>query len=121
MARTPLEEATGLTVADVIHQRFGTLPGDATVARVRDYFAESSHRKLAVLAEDKRYAGSVTREDLAGDLNPLRPAAEFASLGPTVAPDAPASAAHELALTTPALRVPVVDHDGNLIGVVGVT
>jgi CBS domain-containing protein len=121
MARTPLEEATGLTAAEVVHIRFSTLPGDATVAQLRDYFAESSHRNLAVLAEDNRYAGSVTREDLEGDLDPVRPAAELASLGPTVAPEAPARTAHELALTTSALRVPVVDKDGVLIGVVGVT
>jgi CBS domain-containing protein len=121
MARTPLEDATGQSAADVIHKRFSTLPADVTVAQVREYFAESSHRKLAVLAEDGRYAGSVTREDLGGDLDPLRPAAELASSGPTVAPEAPAPTAHELALTTPSLRVPVVDRDGILIGVVGVT
>ena len=121
MARTPLEEATELTVADVIHKRFGALPADATVAQVRDWFAESSHRKLAVLAEDSRYVGSIMREDLDGDLDPRAPAADLASRGPVVAPDAPAHTAHELGVATPSLRVPVVDRDGTLLGVVGVT
>jgi CBS domain-containing protein len=121
MARTPLEETTGLTVADVVHERFSALPVDATVAQVRDYFAASSHRRIAVLADLRHYAGSLTREDVAGDLDPLRPAAELASRGPTVTPEAPAHTAHELAVAARALRVPVVDHDGTLIGVVGVT
>ena len=121
MARTPLDEATGLAVADVIHKRFSALPADVTVAQVRAWFAESSQRKLAVLAEGSRYVGSVARADVDGDLDPLRPAAELASPGPTVGPEAPAQTAHELAITTPALRVPVVDRDGTLVGVVGIT
>jgi CBS domain-containing protein len=121
MARMGLEEATGLTVADVVHKRFSALPADATVAQVRDWFAESSHRKIAVLAADGRFAGSLFREDLDGELDPLRAAADLASPGPTVTPDAPAHAAHEVALGAPVLRVPVVDRDGTLIGVVGVT
>jgi CBS-domain-containing membrane protein len=121
MARTSLDEATGLTVADVVHTRFSALPADATIAYVRDWFAESSHRKLAVLAHDGRFAGSLTRQDLDRDLDPLRPAVELASDGPTVGPDATALTAHELATATPSLRIPVVDHDGTLVGVVGVT
>ncbi len=45
----------------------------------------------------------------------------FPSLRPTRAPDAPAKAGYELAIATPAQRVPVVAPDGTLIGVVGVT
>ncbi len=121
MARTPLEDATALSVADVVHKRFSALPVDSTVAQVRDWFAESSHRKIAVLADDGRYAGSLAREDLSGDLDPLRPAADLASAGPTVSPEDPAHTAYELAIATPALRVPVVDREGTLLGVVGVT
>ncbi|MGN6871873.1 MAG: CBS domain-containing protein [Solirubrobacteraceae bacterium] len=121
MARTPVEEATQLSAADVIHKRFSALAADSTVAQVRDWFAASSHRKIAVLADNRRYAGSLTREDLDDESDPLRPAADFARPGPTVTPEAPALTAHQLAIAAPALRVPVVDHDGNLIGVVGVT
>lgn len=121
MARKPLAEATGLTVADVLHERFSALPVDITIGQVRDWFAASSHRRIAVLADGRRYAGSLTRDDVGGDLDPRRPAADLLGPGPTVAPEAPAHAAHELAAATPTLRVPVVDHDGTLIGVVGVT
>ena len=121
MARTPLDEATELSAADVTHQRFSALPADSTVAQVRDWFASSSHRHLAVRADHRRYVGSLAREDLDGDLDPLRPATDLARPGLTISPEAPAHDAHQLAIATPALRVPVVDHDGTLIGVVGVT
>lgn len=121
MARTPLDEATRLTAADVVHKHFSALPVDATIAQARGWFAASSHRRIAVLADDQRYAGSLTRDAVGGDLDPHRPAADAASPGPTVAPEAPAHTAHELAIATPVLRVPVVAHDGTLIGVVGVT
>lgn len=121
MARTPLDEAAGLTVADVIHKRFGALPADATVAQVRDWFAASSHRRVAFLADNGRYAGSLTPEQLGGDVDPTLSAADLARPEPTVAPDAPARAGYELAVATQALRAPVVDRDGTLIGVVGVT
>lgn len=121
MARTPLDEAADLTVADVIHKRFSALPADATVAQVRDWFGASSHRRMAFLADHGRYAGSLTRDDLGGDLEPSDSAIRVARTGPTIPPDAPAQAGYELAIGTPAQRVPVVGRDGNLIGVVGVT
>ena len=121
MARTPLDEAADLTAADVVHKRFSALPADVTVARVRDWFAVSSHRRMAFLADNGVYAGSLSRDDLKGELEPARPAAELASPGPAIAPDASAHTAFELAVATRAHRVPVVDPDGNLIGVVGVT
>jgi len=121
MARTPLDEAADLTAADVIHKRFSALPADATVAQVRHWFAASSHRRMAFLADNGRYAGSITRDDLSGDLDPTRSAVHVARTGPTIAPDAPAHAGYELAIATRAQRVPVVGPDGTLIGVIGVT
>ncbi|MBV9535503.1 MAG: CBS domain-containing protein [Solirubrobacterales bacterium] len=121
MARTPLDEAAGLTAADVIHKQFSALPADATVARVRDWFAASSHRRMAFLADDGRYAGSLTRDDLNGRLDPGLPAVHLARPGPTIEPEASARAGYELAIVTHAHRVPVVDRDGILIGVIGVT
>jgi CBS domain-containing protein len=117
----PLDQAADLTAADVIHTRFSALPADATVAEVRDWFAASTHRRLAFLEGDGRYAGSVTRGDLDGDLDPNGPAAGIARPGPTVAPDAPARAGYDLAVATDVRRVPVVDGDGTLIGVLAVT
>jgi len=110
-----------LRVADVIHKRFSATPANATVGEVRTWFDESSHRRVAVLAdEDGRYAGSVTADDLDG-VDAQRPVAEVARPDETVAPGAPAAEAFELAAAADALRVPVVDDDGRLLGVVGVT
>jgi CBS domain-containing protein len=91
------------------------------VDQVRDWFAASAHRRMAFLADNGRYVGSLTRDDLGADLDPTRSAAHLASNGPTLAPDAPAHAGYELAVATPAQRVPVVDHEGTLLGVIGVT
>jgi Mg/Co/Ni transporter MgtE len=121
MAHTRLNEAAALTVGDVVHRKFSALPADATVGDVRDWFAASTSRRMAVLADEGRYAGSLTPADLGGDLDPARPAAEVTHDGPTVLPEAPASEGEQLALRTDARRVPVVDRDGFLLGVVSVT
>jgi CBS domain-containing protein len=121
VARTTLDDGAGLAAADVLHKRFTALPHSATVGDVRDWFAASSHRRVAFLAEDGLYVGSLTPADLAGDLDAGRRASEVARRGPTVAPDAPATGAHELALSSDARRVAVVHRDGRLLGVVAVT
>jgi len=121
MPRTRVSEAAGLTVADVTHRRFTALPANATVGDVSAWFAASSSRRMAVLADQGRYLGSLTPADIAGDVDALRPAAEVARHGPTIAPEAPARAGEELALLTDARRVPVVDGEGRLLGIVSVT
>ena len=122
MAHTRLDEAAALTVADVVHRKLSALPADATIGDVRAWFAASTSRRMAVLADDEqRFAGSLTRADVEGDIDPARPAAEVAHDGPTVLPDAPASEGEQLALRTDARRVPAVDRDGRLLGVVSVT
>jgi CBS domain-containing protein len=121
MAHTKLEEAAGLTVADVVHRKFSALPADTTIGAVRDWFAASTSRRMAFLADGERYVGSLTRDDVDGDLDPSAPAAQAAHPGPTILPEAPASEGEQLALRTDARRVPVVDRDGRLLGVVSVT
>ena len=120
MTPTRLDEADGLTVADVTHSQFKALPVTATVGEVRAWFESSTSRRMALLADDDRYAGSVLRADL-DDADPASPALELARRGPTVAPEDPASRGEELALATDARRVPVVDGDGRLVGIVAVT
>ncbi len=121
MPKTRIDEAEGLTVADVTHAKFTALPASATVGDVRDWFAASASRRQAFIADGDRYAGSLTLEDLADAPDPGRPALDVAQDGPTVSPEAPATTGRDLALMTEARRVPVVDADGTLLGVVAVT
>ena len=116
-----LEDAAGLTAAEVVHRRFGAMPATATIGDVRAWFAESAHRRMAFLADGERFAGALTRADVSGRLDALKPAVTVAQPGPTVAPDASAREGYEAALRTEARRAPVVAADGTLVGVVAVT
>lgn len=115
-----LVDATeGRTAADVVHARMTATPATATVAEVREYFAGSGSRRLAVLADELgHYAGMLTPEDLEAADDPSAPAADFARPGTTVFPDDPAELARDLALAAESRRVPVVHADGRLLGVV---
>jgi CBS domain-containing protein len=119
--KTRIDQADGLTVADVIHAKFTALPASATIGDVRDWFAASTSRRQAFVADEGRYAGSLTLEDIPQDADPGRPALDVAQDGPTISPDAPATTGRDLALQSEARRVPVVDADGTLLGVVAVT
>jgi CBS-domain-containing membrane protein len=119
IARTDATE--GLTVADVMHGEVASWPASATVREVRGWFAVSASRRLALLADAGRYLGALTPGDVTGDADGDRPAVELAGAYPTVAPDAPASAGLDVVLTASARRVPVVDRDGCLVGVLAVT
>lgn len=121
MPRLRIDEADGLTVADITHVRFSALPAGATVGEVREWFAQSTSRRLAFVADGDRYLGSLTPADVAGDVDGTRPALDVAQDGPTVAPEAPATTGRDLALRSEARRVPVVDAAGLLLGVVAVT
>lgn len=121
MARRRLDDADSLTVADVIHERFSALPATITVGEVRAWFEASTSRRMALLADEGRYVGSLTPGDVGGDTDPARPAAEVAKPGPTVAPGDSARTGEQVALLTEARRVPVVDAAGRLLGIVSVT
>ena len=122
MPKTRIDEAEGLTVADITHAKFTALPATATVADVRAWFAASTSRRQAFVADGDRYVGSLTPADVEGDIDPARLAVDVAQQdGPTVAPEAPATTGRDLALLTETRRVPVVDSDGRLLGVVAVT
>ena len=116
-----LDEAGGLTVADVTHSRITAFPASATVADLRAWFESSASHRMALLADQGRYAGSLIALDLAG-AGDAALAVEFAGHGQTVRPDEPASRAEELALGAAGTRrVPVVDADGRLHGIVAIT
>jgi CBS domain-containing protein len=121
MSKIKIDEADDLTVQDVLHAKLSALDATATVADARAYFAASGSRRLAFVADDGRYVGSLTPAHLVAAEDPERPVAEIADRGPTVGPDAPATTGRDLALQTDSRRVAVVDADGTLVGVVAVT
>jgi CBS domain-containing protein len=121
MPKIRIDEAGALTVADITHAKFTALPATATIGDVRDWFAASTSRRQAFVADDGRYVGALTPDDVGGDADPARPAVEVAQAGVTVSPEAPAAQGRDLALSTASRRVPVVDADGTLLGVVAVT
>ncbi len=121
MPKIRIDAADELTVADINHAKFTALPASATIGDVRDWFAASTSRRQAFVADDGRYVGSLTPDDVGGDTDRARPAVEVAQDGPTVSPEAPATEGRDLALLTDSRRVPVVDGEGILLGVVAVT
>ena len=120
MARTRLDEVEGLTVADITHFHVTVFSATATVGELREWFERKESHRLALLADDGRYLGSLVPDDIDG-ADGDRVARELARTGPTVAPDDPAKRGEELALSTPARRVPVVDDGGRLLGIVAIT
>lgn len=114
------DETGGLIAADVMHPRPSSLPATATVAEVRAYFAVSTSRRLAVLADEDRFAGALTPESIDERADPSAPAVDHASLDPTIDPAAPAADARDLALAQPSRRLPVVDAAGTLVGLVAI-
>ena len=119
MERVRADAVDGLSVADVMHDEFTALPATATAGEVRAWFAVNESRRLALLAEDRRYAGALTPADLADEaIADAAPALERAPDGPTLTPGMPAAAGRDVVLQTPSRRVPVVDGDGRLVGVI---
>jgi CBS domain-containing protein len=114
-----LEDVAGLTAADLMHRRITTLPASATVGELRAYFAESTSHKLALLVDGERYVGALEPSALDG-ADDSAPARDFGSPGETVAPGAPAGEARERALAMASSRLPVVDADGRLVGIIAI-
>jgi CBS domain-containing protein len=120
VAITDLRQAENLRASDVVHKHMSTLPASVTVGEVRDYFAASASRQLAVLVDGERYVGSIPAPELADDVDPGELASSHATPGPTIAPRASAADARDLALAHPSGRVAVVDDRGSLVGIVAV-
>lgn len=120
LVMTELDQAEGLTAGDVMHRHISTLPSSATVGDVRGYFAASASRRLALLAEGDRYVCSIPVMELPAEIDATDPAAVHAVPGPTIRPQASAVEARELALAHPSRRVPMVDENGALVGIVAI-
>jgi len=114
-----IADVDGLTAADLMHRRLTTLPAATTVGELRAYFAESTSHKLALIVDGERYVGSVAA-DAVGDAAEDLSAARLAQPGPVVRADAPAAEAEAAALADPSSRLPVVDADGRLVGIVAI-
>jgi CBS domain-containing protein len=121
MSKIKIDEADALSVRDILHAQLTALDAAATVADARDYFDASGSRRMALVCDDGRYVGSLTPAQLEGELDAGLALSAIAERGPTVSPDDPATTGRDLALRTDARRVPVVDDDGKLVGVVAVT
>lgn len=118
----PSTDATdGLTVADVMHDEYATLPATATVGEARAWFEAGASRRLALVADGARYLGSLTPDDVAGDVDPGVPVARVVRHGRTLAPGASAASGRDAVLEADARRVPVVDDAGRLVGVLAIT
>jgi CBS domain-containing protein len=114
----PLADA-GPRVADVMLRGPRTYPPETTVADARAEF-ENPRVRLLLVARGDTYLGAVTREtigdELAGDVTLDTLAA--ASAGVEVDPDDPVDQAVELLETRQTDRLPVVEEDGTLVGLV---
>ena len=117
---TTLAETSGLAAADVMHRRASTLSASATVGEVREYFAGSGSHRIALLVDGGRYAGMVTPAVLPADADDAAPASVYAVRGPTISPDASADEARDRTLAEPSRRMPVVDAEGALVGIVAI-
>ncbi|MCA1682923.1 MAG: CBS domain-containing protein [Actinobacteria bacterium] len=120
MANIRVEQAEGLSAREIMHAQTSALGSRTTVAEARAYFAASTSRRLAVIADSGRYVATLTPADLVNAGDAELPALEVAAARPIVAPDDPATAARDLALADDTRRVPVVDGDGRYLGIVSV-
>jgi len=121
MAKITVTDVTGRTAADVMHPTLSTIPSTATLAEVEAYFAASTSRRLAAVADAGQYIGAISAEAFAAaDHGPELTARELVHPYPTVGPDAPAAEARDIALGSDERRVPVVDAAGALVGMVAV-
>ncbi len=113
-----LDEATVLTVGEVMISRPKTLPLTATVADARRMFENPSVRTALVVDDGGRYAGELTRADVDGrDDADLLTAIASTATG-TVAQTATVAAALERMDAAGTDRLAVVEPDGTLRGLV---
>ena len=112
-----LDEAAVLTVGEVMISRPKTLPSTATVADARRMFENPSVR-TALVVDEGRYAGELTRADLEGQSDAAPLAAIASTATGTVAQTATVAAALERMDAAGTDRLAVVEPDGTLRGLV---
>jgi CBS domain-containing protein len=110
-------EAAERRVRDVMVKRPKTLPADASVADLREQFANPSVQ-TALLADEGRFAGAIAAGELPDAAAAGEPARAYARLDvPTMGPDATMDDALALMDRRGDRRLVVVDGDGaTLVG-----
>jgi CBS domain-containing protein len=113
----PVAEA-GPLVADVMLRAPRTVSARTTVSQARQALANPRERMLLV-TRDGRFAGAVPRERVTDDLDAaLTLDALLDAAAPRVTPADAASRALELLEAEQSERLPVVEPDGRLVGLV---
>ena len=114
----PLADA-GPTVRDAMLLEPRATPADTPLARVRETFANPHVHLVLVVGADGRFAGTLTRDDLPPDAPDDAPIGDFVRPdAPRIDPGAPVARAVELLEAEDATRLPVVDEEGVLRGLV---
>jgi CBS domain-containing protein len=119
-AMKQLSDADGLKAIDLVHRRLSTVGADVTIGQLREYFAASDSRRLAVLVDGERYVGMVDIAAIPNDVQGSVGAADYAVPEPTIEPDAPAEQARDMALAQSSQRLPVVDANEALVGIIAI-
>ena len=111
----PLDEA-GPTVGDVMMRGAESIGPDTPLAHAREVFA-SPRKKLLLVTDGDRYLGALTPQDVpeSGD-GPVEP--HVRSDTPRLSPGDPVSRALEIVSSEGLTRIPVVDEDDRLQGLV---
>ena len=112
----PLDEA-GSHARDVMLDEPKAFPPTLTVAEARTVF-ESPKQKLLLICDGARYVGAIRRDGLDGAPDD-QPATDFLDdTVPVMAPDDPSDRVPRLVESSGLTRIPVVDNDGTLLGLV---
>lgn len=107
-----------MTISEIITENFPVLPADATVGLAISEIADGSAVAVPV-ADADRYVGMVESSDLFDADDDYAPVAAYVSQGyPTVAPQQHLVEAVSIMLARRVTVLPVVDAEGNFVGVV---
>jgi CBS domain-containing protein len=108
----------GPRAADVMLDAPKTFPPSTTVAQARAVF-ESPKQKLLVVCDGPRFVGAIRRDGLDGADDPDAAVTDYLDASvPVLAPDDPSARVPDLCAESGLTRVPVVDEDGELLGLV---
>ena len=114
----PIADA-GPTVREAMLLAPRATPAETPLAQVRETFANPRVHLMLVVGAGGRFAGTLTRDDVPADAPGDAPVGDFVRPdAPRIDPGAPVAAAVEMLEGAGATRLPVVDEDGSLCGLV---